>query len=749
MTYMKKTIVLLLSVLITSNAFCNLLLVRNGKPHYSIVVSANPSKEEFHAADFLQRYIQKISGAVLPIISEKSEPTDKEIVIGNTSRIAQSEVVSGNPEIDEFFLTTLGKKLYVNGGERGLFYAVVSILENYLGCRKYSPDFEITPKIATIDIPDINVHEKPFNTYRVVYGNFTANKEYKDWNRLNEIDDFFGEGYYSHTFWKLIPPNQYFNDKPAYFALIDGVRSPKQLCLSNPDVLDLAIKTLEAEMSKQPDRKIWSVSQNDNRGYCTCAECSRVIKEEGSPSGPILRFVNKVAAHFPDKIISTLAYTYSRKPPAVTRPATNVQIMLCTAEVNRNLPIESDTSNADFINALKAWRQLTSNLYLWDYTVNFANNVSPFPNLSTLQANIQFFVKNGIKEQFQQTNAEAGFEFAELKSYLISRLLWNPYIKTDSVLVDFFKGYYGKAATWIRDYAYHMERESRKSHEPLSNFGSPFWHSGSFLSGQNINYYKTCFDSAFNAVKSDSVMTAHVSIAYLPLQYAMFEIGKSDPMGDRGWFLNLNGQFSPRQDIKAELDRFYHNCQKYKIKKLNEAGLSPQDYFMANIRYLVPQTSRNLAYKKKITAFPQPNADYSMGNLSLLTNGFFGSSTISSQWIGWQGTDFELLLDLERVEHPTEICISSLNLPGSWAFYPNKIVCMVSDNGQNYRSIGQFEIDNKDKINELTHNFCISTPPGNVRYIKFKVDCTKRLPNWMVMDGDKSWTFIDEIVVKP
>ena len=77
------------------------------------------------------------------------------------------------------------------------------------------------------------------------------------------------------------------------------------------------------------------MSQNDNTSYCQCDACKKVIAEEGSPSGPIIRFVNEVAKRFPDKIISTLAYQYSRQAPKITKPADNVQIMLCTIELNR------------------------------------------------------------------------------------------------------------------------------------------------------------------------------------------------------------------------------------------------------------------------------------------------------------------------------------------------------------------------------------------------------------------------------
>ena len=108
-------------------------------------------------------------------------------------------------------------------------------------------------------------------------------------------------------------------------------------------------------MAAQPDKKIWSVSQNDNFSYCQCPECLKVIEEEGSPAGPIIRFVNRVAALFPDKTISTLAYQYSRPAPRRTRPAPNVEVMLCTIELDRSRPIAEAPSSASFVRDIGDW----------------------------------------------------------------------------------------------------------------------------------------------------------------------------------------------------------------------------------------------------------------------------------------------------------------------------------------------------------------------------------------------------------
>ncbi|MBK9563996.1 MAG: DUF4838 domain-containing protein [Saprospiraceae bacterium] len=96
-----------------------------------------------------------------------------------------------------------------------------------------------------------------------------------------------------------------------------------------------------------------SVSQNDNPFYCSCDRCSAVIKEENAPSGPLIRFINAVADTFPDKEISTLAYQFSRKAPAITKPRKNVQVMLCTIELNRSKAIAEDPGSASFVKDIK------------------------------------------------------------------------------------------------------------------------------------------------------------------------------------------------------------------------------------------------------------------------------------------------------------------------------------------------------------------------------------------------------------
>ena len=153
--------------------------------------------------------------------------------------------------------------------------------------------------------------------------------------------------------------------------------------------------------------------------------------------GSILELVNRVAAEFPDKTISTLAYQYSRPAPAHLKPADNVNIVLCTIELNRSRPIATDAGAASFRKDMEDWARITDNILIWDYVIQFSNLVSPFPNLRVLQPNLRYFVDNHAVAMFQQGNREVGGEFSELRAYVIAKLLWNPDADAEALVDDF------------------------------------------------------------------------------------------------------------------------------------------------------------------------------------------------------------------------------------------------------------------------------------------------------------------------
>jgi Domain of unknown function (DUF4838) len=431
---MKNLLLLFLSLPLSIFAQKQAILVKNEQPLFTISIAANPTESDSKAAELLQSSIKKMAHCELQIVkTDKPNLKNTIYITPSVSSLPKAFKKHFTPDfeakkkalIDDAFLISVQTDniLILNGGKKGAYYGVVHLLEKYFDCRMYAPNVEIMPQKTTISLPILCEMDKPVNTIRIVNGVMTQqNEAYRNWQRLNDHNEEFAKGYYVHTFDHLVPWQTHFDAHPEYFALMNGKRLIDQLCLTHPDVYDLTIKKLKEEMAKQPTKKLWSVSQGDNFSYCQCDKCAKIIADEGSAAAPIIHFVNKVAAEFPDKMISTLAYQYSRKAPKHVKPADNVQIMLCTIELSRSKAIENDplptvsgcAISISFLKDITDWGKISKNIYLWDYTVNFSHHITPFPNLHTLQPNIQFFTKNNVNAHFQQTNASIGHEFSEV-----------------------------------------------------------------------------------------------------------------------------------------------------------------------------------------------------------------------------------------------------------------------------------------------------------------------------------------------
>jgi hypothetical protein len=243
---------------------------------------------------------------------------------------------------ESFHLRTVGRDLHIlGGGPRGVLYGVYELLET-LGCRWFAPEVERIPRRRRIDLPPTRQTGGPAFEFRDMWVWDGSDPVWWTRNRMNgwytPVPGYIGGhidyGLFVHTFYTLLPPERFFGRHPEYFSLVNGARrrDRAQLCLTNPQVLDLVVRRLREVVREKPKARIFSVSQNDCAGYCECPRCAAVAQEEGSQSGPILRFVNAVAERtsrrHPDLLIDTLAYWYSLDASRRAVPHPNVRVRL-------------------------------------------------------------------------------------------------------------------------------------------------------------------------------------------------------------------------------------------------------------------------------------------------------------------------------------------------------------------------------------------------------------------------------------
>jgi hypothetical protein len=729
-------------------------IIKNSRSEYVLLLSAQPSPAEKRAADILAEYFFRMSGARLSILQEPIEQKSRIISIGQTQFALQHHGANSfRLGQDGFRILTQSDNVFLIGGTRhGIVYAATALLEDFFGCRKWNAKEEYVPVQPNLFLPETDTTYLPATDIRVVNGPMAEDAKVKEWRRVTTIGDDWREGdwkgYYVHTFNRLVPPSRYFETHPEYFGLINGERKPyAQLCLTNPDVLERVIDTLRAEMAAHPGIHYWSVSQNDDFEYCRCANCEKVDEEEGSPSGLILRFVNKVAAAFPEKTITTLAYSYTRHAPRVTRPAANVMITLCSIEMDRSETIAKSTSGESFVNDLHEWHAISDNLMIWDYEVQFTNYISPFPLFHTLQPNLQLFDRNGAKAHFQQCYVDRGVEFAELKLFVLSKLLWNPDANVDSMVNDFMMSYYGSAGTEIKSYFDDLHRDEQRTHQSLDIYGTPVAFATTLLTLDRLNEYKGYFDRAERKVANDPVLLNRVKIAHLPLLFAEMEIAKTDLFGERGWFYRDGDDFKPRPEKTALLDTFTAVCKRNDIVYMNENGLTVELYRTSTERFLDVRVKGDLAFEKSVSCTTPPDQRYFLKGPASLTDGVRGTERYRMNWLGWEGVDVGFTVDLGTIQPVQSATVSTMHYPQAWIVRPEKVVCSVSDDGVHFKEYGEITTDQDASKEPLIRAFDFSLN-GEARYVRFEITGTKTLPAWHTYTGHKSWVFIDELVVR-
>ncbi len=724
-----------------------LTLVSDGRAAARIVLTAWADSADRKAASLLQTWLRRMSGATLPIVTGPPHRAGggADVLIASAGR--HGGRIPGIDwtalQEDGFTLRTVGGTLVIAGGsDKGVIRGVATLLES-LGCRCFGGGQDHVPHASTIQLPAIDVTQVPPITFRML--NFFE-QDFADWHGIDKHQETWG--LFVHTFKELVPPERWFARHPEYFSLLPGGRVPDaQLCLTNPDVFRIVVGELRRRMAENPRARYWSVSQNDTFSPCGCAACRAIDSAEGSPAGSMLAFVNRVAEQFPDKIISMLAYQYTRSAPRTIRPRDNVNIMLCSIECNRSRPLDADPGSASFVKDVEDWTALTHNIFLWDYVVQFRNLLSPFPNLRVLQPNIRFFVRHGITTVFEQGQSTLSTEFAELRTHLLAKLLWNPDVNVDSVMDDFLSHFYGTAGPVIRRYIDRMHDALEEGNEPLWIYGHPRPSKTGFLSAANLDACGMLFDEAEAAVRSERVFLTRVQKARLPLQFALLEQAKILGTAPRGCFEDAGGgRWRVVPAAAALLDTFVTRCEQFGVPRLEEHGTTPEEYRATTRRFFDAGLQPSLTRGARVRLDPAASPKYRDGDARALTDGLDGWADYSIHWLGFEGTDMDAIVDLDSITTIRSMRASFLQDLNSWVFLPDSVEFLTSMDGRTWTRLGMFGPDPRIHQEGAFIKPCVvMCEPRPARHLRVRAVGVKTCPPWHKGAGGRGWVFCDEI----
>ncbi len=558
-----------------------IVLAANGKTDYAIVCPASPTTQEEKAAIDLAHWLGEITGANFPVLKE--EPADERhytilgigkkvrvgispahfISIGQTRLLAQAGLTKKNSDLsaEGYTIGVKDRNLYLVGGtKRGPINAAYALLEEDLGCRWYAAGTATLPYSSRLRFKPVPRTYRPALIDR--RDPYYTEAQDVDWSLRNRtlgigipIPPAWG-GYpkplgltgYVHSMPNIIPPSEFFDKHPEYFMVENGRRTPNQLCLTDPDVLRIAIERIKAGLAAEPDARIVDVSPRDGGGICQCDNCQAINTREESGMGSLLTFVNGVADairdEHPDVRVTTLAYLDTILPPKTLRPRDNVLIWLCTDShawehllqfVWETEPEENQTpGHVDvFDKALRGWHAIGAKMVIWDYPIDYHNYILPLPNMPVVTENMRYYVKHGATGIFQQAqhNQTYGVDRSLMRSWVWAKQMWDLSRETKALVRDFNHGFYGKAAEPMQKYDDLLWATWERLHKDLPElrrlerkYGPGVFEA--VLTPEFIDRSHRLMLEAEHLAEGDETLTARVKLAKLPILYVLCRRGR-------------------------------------------------------------------------------------------------------------------------------------------------------------------------------------------------------------------------------
>jgi Domain of unknown function (DUF4838)/Glycosyl hydrolases family 2, sugar binding domain len=467
-----------------------LVVVDNGKSEYKIVIPTNPDKTFSFAAESLQKYLLKTTGARLEIASAPYK--GKQIELG---------LYDYQKNNDTFELKGSKNKISIKGRcKRAVLYGVYDFLEKACGIRFFAPmaTHEIIPKLDKLVLKPFYDLNSPSMTYRRTnycsYRNTTMKRRYEvaDWgfkNRFNnegsrlhkgtkkiayyakKREEFYqkrGDVYriayfWGHNYQRLVNPKKYFKTHPEYFCW--NAKTGKyqwkysQICTTNPDVVKVIADFAEDYFKQYPKRNIFPLFPEDgSRLWCQCKECSKLNAPGIGYSfdhmaDRAIYLVNALdkelkRRNINNKRITFSAYQPTKLPPIKLKLTPNSLVSYCIY-TDGTEDFTKAVSELPMSSEIEMWAKKTKGgLGIYNYA--YMGFFYQFTSDANIVKNYRYYNSLGVKGSIPETFEGWGFD--DYLMYLATRLAWNPWIDTDAFRRDYFAKIYGPAAKMMGEF---------------------------------------------------------------------------------------------------------------------------------------------------------------------------------------------------------------------------------------------------------------------------------------------------------
>lgn len=556
-------------------------LLENGEVKVTVVYSEGASESLIAAADFMAATIDRMSGSSgVRTAVKKGGESGFSIYVGRAANSALIDL--SDVKNDGYKLEIKPEGIYIVGKtDDATRNGIYDFLETHLECMYVSPENTYVPLCPTVKLALEEKTVNPTITWRKVYQYESVQNGWYERLKMNgtivkegenSIELYNEWGTWCHSSFEFVPPEKYFDEHPEYYAKFLGKRRyqfnvlgrtfPTHLCYTNEEVYQIAEAELVKRIEANPEVKFWDFSIMDTYfATCRCKECKKFNKEAGSEMGTLLAFLNRLADairdDYPDVYLSTLAYQRVKNPPKNMKCAPNLCINVCAFPGTQSYPYSTEggiKASREFAERVVEWGKICDNILVWDYVVNFTHLKLPFPNFEFQKENLEFYLENNIRFVFHQGSREPMDENAEMRTYLLSRQLWDKDVDLLALAKKYVAVVYGDAAGLVEEYMDTANAAMIESGADLSLYDSPKKHKNGYLAPKLTDKYLELTEKMLEvAENSDTVNVKAVEMLRVNALYAK--------MTDASWDYRAK---------KAAFEEFKALSEKYNFTKSGE-----------------------------------------------------------------------------------------------------------------------------------------------------------------------------------
>ena len=158
----------------------------------------------------------------------------------------------------------------------------------------------------------------------------------------------------------------------------------------------------------------------------------------------------------------------------------------------------------------------------------------------------------------------------------------------------------------------------------------------------------------------------------------------------------------------------------------------------------------NFDYIVKSDFTNKPNTPYNFEQETILFDGERGDiSELSRGWLGFSGSDLNVLLELSKAIELQQVVVNFAHVPDAWAFAPVAVQVLLSEDGENFSPAINAKLKYAPEEQSMNSpqlvKVVIEVNQPNVKYVRLIAKNMGRIPSWHKAKGLRPWIMVDEI----